>query len=157
MTHHKAHQRSQQPPCCQERGSIDARFAHRVGETALLLSSEQLNGRERDFTLLLHRVLHPLLHPSRVPNLSRIEEIGDFESSTLHAAQNRVRRERPHPLPHGASRFSVGSLPPHCAARASSVWPQAVFDLDFGKRALETGPQEERTNSCQYLRRPRSS
>jgi hypothetical protein len=108
MTHHKAYQQSHQPPCWQEQGSTDARFVYCVGETTLLLSTEQLKRHEADFTLPLHRVLHPQLHLSRKQKLSRMKKIDDFGNRALHAARNWGRRERPHPLPHGASRVPWG-------------------------------------------------
>ena len=48
ISHHISHRQSHQPHCWQERSSIDAVFVHRVGETALLLSTWQLNIRECD-------------------------------------------------------------------------------------------------------------
>jgi hypothetical protein len=71
---------------------------HRVSETTSLLSTEQPNGHEEDFTLLLHRVLHSDLHLSEEQNLCRIKEIADLKSWTLHAAQNWVRPERSDPI-----------------------------------------------------------
>jgi len=72
--------------------------AHRVGETTSLLSTEQPKGHEGDFTLLLHRVLHPDLHLSEEQNLCRIKEIDDLKSWTLHAVQNWVTPERSDPI-----------------------------------------------------------
>src|SRR5882762_4022019 len=64
--------------------------------------------READFTLPLHGVLHRELHPPRIRNAKKFKDMRNETAGRKIAAQTRVRRERPHPLTHRASRKPWG-------------------------------------------------
>lgn len=96
--------------CFVPRGTIAARESEQFGE----------GKGEVNFILPLHRVLHPSLHPARESKSNKTRHMPNRGTDRRDAAQTRRRRERPHPVTHGASRGFVGSLPPHRAGRA--IW-----------------------------------
>ena len=132
---------------------FDAAGAHSAGvnpvgdhqpQTTSLLPTEQSNGHEGDFTLLLHRVLHPEAHLSEEQNLSRIKEIADLKSWTRHAAQNWVRPERPHRAAKSRpDTFELRGSLPHLAAgiRRSYFGQAGEGSSKFCKTGCKTKPK----------------
>jgi len=60
------------------------------------------------FTLPLHRGLHPELHSPRIRNTKKLNDMRNEKAERKIAVQTRVRRERPRPLTHRASRNPRG-------------------------------------------------
>lgn len=71
-------------------------------------SSRPLTEVRRHFTTPLHRGLHHRLHRSPTANCYRSNEIRTRAQRARNAAKTGVRRERPHPWTHGASRVPWG-------------------------------------------------
>src|SRR5712664_4837357 len=70
-----------------------------------------------------------------------------------------MRRERPHPLTHGASRYFVGSLPPR-GARELRLWFGPRRELRVRKstaRGGRHGNRQKTTGKCQPLAAARAA
>src|SRR5260370_36025922 len=102
-THPKTHQEYRHAPRWQERVSVDDALRHCTSGTASLLATKDLPCRQVPFTPELHNGLHRSLHPASRSILSTLNSVGHPQQIGLHAAQTRMRRERPHPFPPGAS------------------------------------------------------
>src|SRR5260370_42282742 len=102
-THPKTHQESRHSPRWQERVSVDDALRQCTSGTASLLATKELPCREVPFTPELHNGLHRSLHPGSRSILSTLNSVGHPQQIGLHAAQTRMRRERPPPLPPAAS------------------------------------------------------
>lgn len=76
------------------------------------LSVEEHNGRDNSRTSALHPQrhlrLHLGLHPWAAAKCRAQNEIGTERARRRYAAKTRMRRERPHPWTHGASRVPWG-------------------------------------------------
>src|SRR5260370_33246809 len=122
----KPHKKPRHSPRWQERVSVDDALRQCTSGTASLLATKELPCREVPFTPELHNGLHRSLHPGSRSILSTLNSVGHPQQIGLHAAQTRMRRERPHPLPHGASRVPWSRSPPVPLERARVLPPPPI-------------------------------
>ncbi len=149
-THPKTHQESRHSPRWQERVSVDDALRQCTSGTASLLATKELPCREVPFTPELHNGLHRSLHPGSRSILSTLNSVGHPQQIGLHAAQTRMRRERPHPLPHGASRvpWSRSRL---VTLERDRFWPRPRMGPNKVRmRPLVTGACMKGDSTCQF-------